>query len=134
MPPTTSTPAHIQRLAKLEGVGRGKRKLLATHFETEASFQSATEKELLAVKGIGQKLAKTIHHFKETGEVPESKWRGEKRAIMWDIRRQKKVAGVTAPADNEQAIKEWLAKREAGNFERRAKHIRSNCTNPFQPS
>lgn len=127
MPPTTRTPKHIQQLAKLEGVGRGKRKLLATEFGTEAQFQGATVGELAAVTGIGLKMAKVIHEFKETGQMPESKWRGQKRAIMWDTRRQKKIAGVTAPPDNEQAIVAWLAKREAGKFERCAQHTRSNC-------
>ena len=133
MPPKNGTPKHIQQLAKLEGVGRGKRKLLATEFGTEAKFQGATVGELAAVTGIGLKMAKVIHEFKETGQMPESKWRGQKRAIMWDTRRQKKIAGVTAPPDDEQAIVAWLAKREAGKFERCAQHTSLELRRPFQP-
>ena len=133
MPPKNRTPKHIQQLAKLEGVGRGKRKLLATKFGTEALFQGATVEELAAVAGIGPKIAKVVHDFKETGQMPESKWRGQKRAIMWDTRRQKKIAGVTAPPDNEQATVAWLAKREAGKFERCAQNTRSSCAARSSP-
>eukprot|EP00966_Prymnesium_polylepis_P154486 3566866-Prymnesium_polylepis.2 len=116
MPPALKSPAHIQELAKLPGIGSRKRKLLGDAFRTEEALHAATEENLVAVKGVGPKAAKLVRDFCQYGQVPT--WRGNQHAVMWDTKRKKKLAGVAAPLDNEAAMAEWLANREDGRYER----------------
>lgn len=56
-------------LREIEGVGAKKQKALMEHFSTIDRILSASEEELAAVEGIGEKLAKQIREFFENNQM-----------------------------------------------------------------
>lgn len=56
-------------LCEIEGVGRKKQQALMAHFSTIDRILSASEEELAAVEGIGDKLAKQIREFFDNNKV-----------------------------------------------------------------
>ena len=96
----------MKRLESLNGCGTMKRKLLANKFQTAEALLSASVDDIAAIEKIGRPKAKEIHQVIRGELVPQPKWAGVARAVLWNKLTKKKVAGGAAPTvDNAEA---WI--------------------------
>ena len=68
---------------------------------------AASVEDIAAIEGIGRSKANEIHQVMHGILMPQPKWAGVERVVLWNKLTKKKVAGAAAPTVEKATA--WLA-------------------------
>ena len=97
----------VKRLEPLKGCGAKTRKILKERFRTAETLLGASVDDIAAVDNISRQKAIQIREVLHGEMVPEKRWAGVDRVVVWNTLTKKKVAGAAAPKADQ--VDTWLA-------------------------
>ena len=98
----------VKRLEPLNGCGLKTRKNLKERFQTAETLLGASVDAIAAAGKTSHQRATQIRMVLHGEMVPEKKWAGVERVVVWNTLTKKKVAGAAAPKADQADT--WLVK------------------------